>query len=103
MMGIGWAASQNSGREGLASEVLVVRLGQTSKPVDMLILPSVATNNQLGPQPTEGADNRKFSLIRVGLGLESDQAWECPKKCRQVHPFYWTQIFLIPFSCYLLK
>ena len=50
---------QKSGSEGLVSEVPVFYMGQTSniKPVDMLILPVIATNNQPVPNPIEGANN----------------------------------------------
>ena len=34
------------GSEGLASEMLVLHLGQPSKPICTLIIPDVASNNQ---------------------------------------------------------
>ena len=71
MVGPGWDASQNSGSEGLMSEVPVVRLGQTSKTAGALIIPTVATNNQPVTQPTGGANNCKFALNYVVIGLVS--------------------------------
>ena len=40
--------------KGLASEVLVVQLGQTSKPVGTLIIPDIAANNKPLPQTKVG-------------------------------------------------
>ena len=56
--------------EGLASEVLVVQLGKTSKPVDTLMIPALAANNQPVIQTKVGSDNKKLSLNKVRLVLE---------------------------------
>ena len=71
-MGIVWAESQKPGSKVLTSEVPVVRMGQTSKNIDMLILPTVATNNQPVPHLKGGADNRKFYLNRLCQGVDVD-------------------------------
>ena len=39
----------------------------------MLILTTVSADNQPVPSPIGGADNRKFSINGVDLGLKSDQ------------------------------
>ena len=49
-MGLGWDTNKNSGSKGLACEVLVVQLGQTSKAVGTLIIPAVSANNQPVPK-----------------------------------------------------
>ena len=67
MMGLGWSVSQNLESEGMASEVPVVCLGQTSKTDSIIIIPSINSNNQPVPQPTGGAHNRKFFINEVGL------------------------------------
>ena len=59
-------ASQNSGREGLVSEMPVVCLDQTSKTADTIVIPAVATNNQ-----PVGANNQKLSLNKVFHSLVS--------------------------------
>ena len=61
--------------EGLVIEVVVVWLVQTPKPVDMIILPTIATKNQHVSDPTVGANNKKFSVVRVYLGLERGKVW----------------------------
>ena len=38
----------------MASEVMVVCMGQNSKPVDKIILPAVDTNNKYLPQTIRG-------------------------------------------------
>ena len=73
MVDPGWYLIQNSVREVLVIEVPVVWMGQTSKTADTIILPTVAANNQPMPQTIGGANNRKFVLIEVGLGLVSGQ------------------------------
>ena len=55
-MGLGWATTKNSLIEGPESEVLVVQLGKTSKPVDKIIIPVVAANNQHVPQTKVGSE-----------------------------------------------
>ena len=73
MVDPGWYLIQNSVREVLVIEVPVVWMGQTSKTADTIILPTVAANNQPMPQTIGDANNRKFVLIEVGLGLVSGQ------------------------------
>ena len=60
------------GDEGLVSGLLVVCLGRTSKPVDMLIIPAVATNNQHVTDLMVSVNKLKLSGDVVELGLESD-------------------------------
>ena len=60
----------------LESEMLLVFLFHNSNPVDMLILPDVASNNQPIPQPAIGANNFKLCLNRAILGLENDPVCE---------------------------
>ena len=60
------------GDEGLVSRLLVVCLGRTSKPVDMLIIPAVATNNQHVTDLMVSVNKLKLSGDVVELGLESD-------------------------------
>ena len=59
-------ANQNSGREGLVSEMPVVCLDQTSKTADTIVIPDVVTNNQ-----PAGANNQKLSLNKMVHGLVS--------------------------------
>ena len=60
--------------------LLVVCMGQTSKPVDMLIIPAVATNNQHAPDPMGSVNKLNLSGDVLELGLESDQV------CYKVYP-----------------
>ena len=53
--------------------LLVVCMGQTSKPVDMIIIPSIATNNQHVPDPMGSVNKLNLSCDVVELGLEIDQ------------------------------
>ena len=69
-MGLGWATNKNSGSEGMASEVLVIQLVQTSKHVGMVIIPAVAENNQPVPQTKVGSEwlraggrNRRSTIV----------------------------------------
>ena len=50
--------------------LLVVCMGQTSKPVDMLIIPAVATNNQHAPDPMGSVNKLNLSgdVLELGLG-----------------------------------
>ena len=66
-----WVSSQKSRSKGPSSEVLVVHLFQTSKTSDTLILLNISDNCQPVTQPMGGANNNKFSLIEVGIGLIS--------------------------------
>ena len=50
----------------------MVCLGQTSKPVEMLIIPAVATNNQHVFDPMGSVNKLKLSGDVVELGVESD-------------------------------
>ena len=68
-MGLRWDVIQNSGSEGLTSEVPVVKLGQTSKTPDVLIIPTISDNNQPMSRLTGVTENQKFALNEVGLGL----------------------------------
>ena len=68
-MSLGWGAIPKLGSEGMASEFLVVRMGQTSKPLDMIILPSVASKNQPLSQTTRVVNDRKFSINYAGILL----------------------------------
>ena len=49
------------GSKGLASEVLVVQLGESSKHFGMLIIPAVAANNKPLPQTKVG-----YERLRAG-------------------------------------
>ena len=60
------------GGEALVIGILVICMGQTSKPVDMIIIPSIATNNQNVPDPMGSVNKFKFSGDVIELGLESD-------------------------------
>ena len=69
-MGLGWATNKNSGSEGMASEVLVIQLVQTSKHVGMVLIPDVADNNQPVPQTKVGSKwlraggrNRRSTIV----------------------------------------
>ena len=53
----------------MVSEVLVVYLGQTSKPIGMIIIPDYDTDNQPVHQRMGGYNNWNFSLNVVGIGL----------------------------------
>ena len=57
IMGLGWPRNWNLGSEGLASEVLLVQLGQNSEPVGTLIIPAISANNQPVPQTNVGSEN----------------------------------------------
>ena len=61
------------GGEALVIGILVVCMGQTSKPVDMIIIPSIATNNQHVPDPMGSVNKLNLSCDVVELGLEIDQ------------------------------
>ena len=71
-IGVGWATGKHPGSEGLAIELSLVQLGQTSKTVDVIIIHVVDINNQPMPDPMGGANNQKLSGDRMGIGLESD-------------------------------
>ena len=69
-MGLGLDMNKNLVSEGLASEVLVVHLIQTSKPVGVLLIPAVAANNQPFSQTEVGSERlreagRNMSAIVV--------------------------------------
>ena len=66
-MGLGWDTNKNLGSEGLSSEVLVVQLGQTSKPVGTLIIPDADVHNQSLPQ-------KKVSYYRLREGGRNGSA-----------------------------
>ena len=83
-MGLGWYTSQNSVIKVLMIEVPFVRMVQTSKHFDMIIIPFIASDNQPVHQPTEGANNFKFSLNEVGTGLVSGQV--CSKAFPWIAP-----------------
>ena len=68
----------------MVSEVPVVWQVQNSKPVDTLILPAVATNNQPVPHPTGETNNHKFSLNDVSYVLEIYQV--CAKVMPSIVP-----------------
>ena len=72
MIGVGWDKSKHLGGEGLVSGLLVVCLGRTSKPADMLLIPAVVTDNQYVPDPMGSVNKFKFSGDVIELGLESD-------------------------------
>ena len=57
-MGLGWDQIQNLGSKGLASEVMVVWMGQTSRNFDTIILPAFSTSNQPVSQTRVFGNNR---------------------------------------------
>ena len=57
MVGLVLGMSQKLVGKGMSSEVLVVWLGQTSKSVDMLIIPDVASNDQPMTKIIRGSNN----------------------------------------------
>ena len=63
---------QKVGIKGLASDILVVRLGINLKPVETLIITDFATNNQPVTWPEVVPNNWKLSLNGAGLVLKSD-------------------------------
>ena len=95
MVGLQWATGKKSGSKGLKSELLLVCMGQTSKYVGPLIIPDVAAEDKPVTHPTVGNNNRKFSLNKLGLLLESDQV--CDKLLLLNAPIV---VRTINFSCY---
>ena len=81
-MGLGWIMSQNQGSKVLVSEVFIICMDQTSKPVDKLIIPSISTNNQLITDTIGGTNNCKISVNGARIGLERDQA--CAKAFQSI-------------------
>ena len=69
MMGLVLGMRQKLVGKGMSSEVLVVWLGQTSKSVDMLIIPDVASNDQPMTKIIRGSNNWKLSLNSMGIGF----------------------------------
>ena len=59
-------------------------MGQTSEPVDMLIIPSVDINNQHVPDLMGSFNKLNSSSDVVELGLESDHV--CPKVLPSIAP-----------------
>ena len=86
--GITWWVSgdmqEKSGFQGMSSGVLVVCMGQNSKPVDKIILPAVEANNQYLTHPKRGYNNHKFYINNAGIGLECDQV--CDKVMPSIIP-----------------
>ena len=67
------AVSQTPGSKVKSSEVVVVWMGQYSKPTDTLIIPDVAANKQHLPQMLGCIDNQNLSLNDMWLVLVCDQ------------------------------
>ena len=77
MIFLGWAKIKTIRGKGLVIGLLVVCMVQTSKHIDMLITPSIATNNQHVIDPMRSVNKLNLSCDVVELGLESDKV--CPK------------------------
>ena len=73
MIGLGWTKSKKLGGKRLVIGLLAVCLGQTSKPIDMLIIPAVATNNQHAPNPMGSVNKLHLSGDMLDICLEIDQ------------------------------
>ena len=69
MMALSWSMNQNLGIEGLVSEVLVVWMGQTSKHIEIIILPGVTYNDKPVTKSMVGINNQNLSLNDIGIGL----------------------------------
>ena len=72
MMSLGWDTIKKLGMKRMASELTVIWMGQTSKPVDMIILPSVAVDDQPVPDTRIVVNNQNQYVDGVELGLELD-------------------------------
>ena len=60
------------GSKGVASDLTVVSMGQTSKDFDVLIIPDIDSDNQTLPNYTGGSDNWRLSFNIMVFGLGSD-------------------------------
>ena len=72
MISLGWTKSKTMGGKRLVIVLLAVCLGQTSKPIDMLIIPAVATDIQHVTDLMGSFNKLKLSGDVVDLCLESD-------------------------------
>ena len=61
------------GGKGLVNDMVVVCLGQASKPVENIIIPAVASDDHPASYKIRGVNKLKSSGYGLDLGLESDQ------------------------------
>ena len=83
IMGLGWPRNWNLGSEGLASEVLLVQLGQNSEPVGTLIIPAISANNQPVTQTKVGSKRFRSGVQNgivtvISCGVAGGGKWYLP-------------------------
>ena len=61
MMGLGWDTRKKLGSKVLASELMGVWMGYTSKPVGVRMIPTVVSNNEPVPDLMRYTNNQNLS------------------------------------------